>query len=136
MARATTDDQIKIDIRKWKRKGLLSEGKRNSYWLNDEGKEVGSISVEAQPSRIVLRYCATEPGGKSEQIEELISFDRTKGGPGWERFWFLCPGCGQRVAILYLRKYFRCRQCFGLVYRSQRVTRSQRALMRSREIAW
>jgi hypothetical protein len=82
VAKRTTDDQISIDIRKWKREGLLSEGKGPWYWLNDEGKEVGSISVEAQPSRIVLRYCATEPGGKSEEIEDQISLDQTNGGPG------------------------------------------------------
>jgi hypothetical protein len=135
VAKRTTDDQISIDIRKWKRKGLLSEGKRPWYWLNDEGKEVGSISVEAQPSRIVLRYCATEPSGKSEQIEDPISLDQTNGGPGWKRPWFLCPGCGRRVAILYQRKYFRCRHCLGLVYSSQKVTPSQRALSRIRGFA-
>lgn len=130
MARATTDDQIKIDIRKWKRKGFLSEGKRKCRWLNEDGEQVGSISVETQPSLIVLRYYATEPGGKSEQIEDPISLDQTIGGPGWMRSWFRCPGCGTRVAILYLRKYFRCHHCFGLVYPSQKVTPSQRALTR------
>lgn len=133
MCKATTDDQIKIDIRVWKRQGLLSEGKRNRYWHNDDGKVVQSISVETQPSRFVLRYCATEAGGKSEEIEDPISLDQTNGGPGWKRPWFLCPGCDRRVAILYQRKYFRCRHCLGLVYPSQKVTASQRAL--SREIA-
>jgi hypothetical protein len=135
MAKATTEDRKRIDIREWKRKGLLSEGKRNWYWLNDEGEEVVSISVETQPSRIVLRYYATEPGGKSEQIEDPISIDQTNGGSGWKRPWFLCPGCGQRVAILYLWKYFRCRHCLRLAYRSQKVTLSQRALSRITEIA-
>ena len=135
MARATTDDQIAIDIRKWKRKGLLSEGKRNCRWQNEDGEQVGSISVETQPSRIVLRYWATEPGGKSEQIEDSISLDEANAGRGRVRLWFLCTGCGKRVAILYLRKYFRCRHCLGLVYRSQKVTPSQRALSRITGIA-
>jgi|HubBroStandDraft_6_1064221.scaffolds.fasta_scaffold894194_2 hypothetical protein len=134
MAKATTDDLKSIKFLVWKRAGLLSEGKRPWYWLNDEGEVVASISVETQPSRIVLRYCATEPSGKSEEIEDSISLDQTNGGPGWKRPWFLCPGCGRRVAILYQRKYFRCRQCFGLVYASQKVTPSQRALSRIREI--
>jgi hypothetical protein len=98
--------------------------------------KVLSHRVETQVSRVVLRYNAVEPGGKSEQIEDPIPLDQTHVGPGWKRFWFLCPGCGKRVAILYLRwKYFRCRQCLGLVYTSQRVTPSQRALSRIREIA-
>jgi hypothetical protein len=137
MARATTDDQIRIDIREWKRKGVLSEGKRTLNWVNDEGKTFAAISVETQPYRVVLRYNAQEPSGKSEPIQDPISLDQTNGGPGWKRLWFLCPGCGKRVAILYLGwKYFRCRHCLGLVYPSQKVTASQRALMRSGEIAW
>jgi hypothetical protein len=135
MAKANTDDQIAIDIRKWKRKGFLAESKRIVRWWNENGEQIGAIDVETQPSRIVLRYSATEPGGKSEQIEDSISLDQTTRGPGWKRPWFLCPGCGKRVAILYLRKYFRCRHCLGLVYRSQKVTPSQRALNSIREIA-
>jgi hypothetical protein len=137
MPKATTDDQIKIDIRILKRKGVLSEGKRNWHWMNDDGTTAGVISVETQLFRVVLRYNAQQPSGKSERIEDPISLDRTNGGPGWKRLWFLCPGCGKRVGILYLKwKYFRCRHCLGLVYSSQKVTASQRALMRSGEIAW
>ena len=129
MAKATTDDQKSIDIRVWKRTGLLSEGKRKQAWVNDDGT-TEAISVETQPSRFVLRYNAVEPSGKSEQIEDSISLGQTNGGRGWKRPWFLCPGCGKRVAILYQRKYFRCRRCLGLVYSSQKVTPSQRALRR------
>jgi DNA-directed RNA polymerase subunit RPC12/RpoP len=136
MAKAVADDRLRIDIRVWKRKGFLSEGKRKWNFVNDEGEEVGAISVETQLSRFVLRYNAVEPSGKSEQIEDSISLGQTNGGRGWKRPWFLCPGCGKRVAILYQRKYFRCRRCLGLVYASQRVTPSQRALRRIREIGW
>jgi hypothetical protein len=135
MAKATTDDQKSIDIRAWKRKGFLSEGKRNWHWLKEDGT-TEAINVETQVARIVVRYNAQEPGGKSEPIEDPISLDRTNGGPGWMRPWFLCPGCGERVAILYLRwKYFRCRHCLRLVYPSQKVTPSQRALSRIRGFA-
>lgn len=135
VAKRTTDDQIAIDIRKCKRNGFLSEGKRLLPWLDENGEQLGAIWLEAQPSRLVLQYCASEPGGKSEQIEEPISLDQTKGGRGWNRSWFLCPGCGRRSAILYLGgNYFRCRLCLGLVYPSQKVSPSQRALRRIREI--
>jgi hypothetical protein len=135
MAKATTDDQIRIDIREWERKGVLLEGKRTLHEVNGEGKTIAEISVETELSRVVLRYNAVEPGGKSEAIEDPISLDQTNGGPGWKRFWFLCPGCGKRVGILYLGwKYFRCRHCLALTYRSQKVTSSQRALSRIIEI--
>src|ERR1700676_3480199 len=111
MAKAVADDRLRIDNRVWKRKGFLSEGTRKWNFVNDQGEEVGAISVETQLSHVVLRYNAVEPSGKSEPIEDSISLDQTDGGHGWKRFWFLCPGCGRRVAILYLKKYFRCRHC-------------------------
>jgi hypothetical protein len=136
VAKRTTDDQIGIDIRVLKREGVLSEGKRNLNWLKEDGTAAGVISLETQRSRVILRYNAEELGGKSAQIEEPISLDQTKGGTGWNRSWFLCPGCGRRSAILYLGgKYFKCRPCVGLVYASQKVTPSQRALSRIRGFA-
>jgi hypothetical protein len=135
VAKRTTDDQIRIDIRVLKREGFLSEGEKKWYWLREDGTAAGVIKIETQLSRVVLRYYAEEPGGKSEPIEDPIALDQTKGGPGWNRSWLLCPGCGRRSAILYLGwKYFRCRHCLGLVYPSQKVSPSQRALSRIREI--
>lgn len=135
MAKASTEDYRRIDIRDWNRRGFLSEGTRHWRWVNGE-RTVTPILTETQPHRLLMCYKVLGPGGQWDQIDEPISFDRTHGGPGWKRCWFLCPGCDRRVAILYFRRYFRCRQCFGLGYPSQRVTRSQRALRRSREIGW
>ena len=136
MAKATTEDYRSIDIRRWERKGLLlPECKWNWSWRNDDGKEVSKINVETQLSRVVLRYSAVGPGGEWDPIEDPISLDRTY-ILGRQRLWFLCPSCDKRVAILYLKKYyFRCRRCLGLVYQSQKVTPSQRALRRMRETA-
>ena len=135
MAKATTEGYRSIEIRIWERKGYLSEGSIwNWRWWNEDGKEVSKINVEIQLSRVVLRYNVLGPGGKCDPIEDPISLDRTN-ALGRERLWFLCPSCDKRVAILYLGKYFfRCRHCLGLVYRSQKVTPSQRALSRIREI--
>jgi hypothetical protein len=132
MGKPIIENYRSIDIRVWARNGvLLQQGTRELCWVNDGT----SIRVETQANRVVLRYHVLGPGGQSDPIDEGILLDRTKGGPGWQRLWFLCPGCGKRVAILYLKKYyFRCRHCFGLVYQSQKMTRSQRASMRSGEI--
>jgi hypothetical protein len=135
MAKPTTENYRSIDVRVWARNGvLLQHGTHELSWVND-GTTVSSIRVEIQANRVVLRYHVLGPGGRRDPIDEGILLDRTKGGPGWQRWWFLCPGCGKRVAILYLKKYyFRCRHCSGLVYQSQKMTRSQRASMRSGKI--
>lgn len=106
MAKATTEDYRSIDIRDWERKGVLEEGTRDWCWVNDGT----SIRVVTQPSRVILRYRVLGSGGEWDPIEEFISLDRTN-TLGRKRAWFLCPSCGKRVAILYLRKYFRCRHC-------------------------
>ena len=136
MAKATTGDYRSINIRIWERKGLLlPECKWNWSWWNDDGKEVSKINVETQLSRLVLRYNVLGPGGEWDPIEDPILLDRTSAlGRTW--IWFLCSSCGKRARILYLGKYyFRCRRCLGLVYQSQKVTPSQRALRRMRERA-
>ena len=39
---------------------------------------------------------------------------------GGQRPWFICPGCGERVAILYLYSHqFLCRECHGITYSSR-----------------
>jgi len=39
---------------------------------------------------------------------------------GGQRPWFICPGCGSRVAILYLYSHqFLCRECHGITYSSR-----------------
>ena len=54
---------------------------------------------------------------------------------GGARAWFICPrGCGRRMAILYNRGHFGCRQCHQLAYESQRGSPSNRALHRAQEI--
>ena|ERR1700722_20116447 len=140
MAKPTTENYRSIDVRDWARNGvLLQQSTRELRWVNDEPTvspirvEIQATRLETQVNRVVLRYHVLGPGGQRDPIDEGILLDRTKGGPGWQRLWFLCPGCGSRVAILYLKKYyFRCRLCLGLVYSSQKVTPSQRALSRIR----
>lgn len=129
MAKATVEGYNRIDIRKWERDGVLTPGTRNWYWVKD-GETISSISVETQLSRVVLRYKARESGGNWAPIEDSISLDLTTSALGRERLWFLCPGCGRRVAILFGGKYFRCRRCLGLVYKSQQVSPPERALSR------
>jgi hypothetical protein len=122
MGKSTTEDYLSIDIRKWERKGVLSGSTWGWRWMNGE-TTVAAIRVEAHLSHVVLRYrCRSrQPSGEWETIEDRISLDWTSAF-GRERPWFLCPDCDRRVAILYFDKYFRCRRCLQLVYRSQQVS--------------
>ena len=79
--------------------------------------------------------------------EDVVAIDWTDCHYGGARPWFLCPGCGRRVAILYGRKIERdgskipiqnrilkCRQCHALSYPSQHEEWHERMRRRAKKI--
>jgi DNA-directed RNA polymerase subunit RPC12/RpoP len=50
---------------------------------------------------------------------------------GGRRQWLTCLKCGRRCRKIYGGRYFRCRQCHGLVHASTREPAYQRALDRA-----
>lgn len=82
---------------------------------------------------VQLRYKLTHAlTGDSEDIEYTVGLEATSCYFGGVRYWFVCPlmhgsdVCNERVGKLYLPshgKYFGCRKCYNLTYRSQRERR-------------
>lgn len=106
-----------IDIRRWQREDLLKSGFSFSWhWWNDKEKITASLGVKIQENHIVLSYFA------NDEIRTAIGLDETKTNYG-SRKWFLCPACGKRVAILYMKgEYYKCRACHNLNYRSSQLS--------------
>ena len=47
------------------------------------------------------------------------------------RWWFLCPDCPRRVTALFFKeRSLRCRLCHGLIYHSEKLSRSDREINR------
>ncbi|HKW90812.1 MAG TPA: hypothetical protein VJX92_02865 [Methylomirabilota bacterium] len=68
-------------------------------------------------------------GAPPEAVRDEIWLDGKSRGFALARLQFVCPGCGRRVADLYLLdQYFRCRRCGQLGYQSQRRSPAPRAL--------
>ena len=63
-----------------------------------------------------------------------VSLTWSKRHFGGQQPYFLCPACGQRVAILYLTNKIACRTCSNLAYESQRENESSRQLRRARKL--
>jgi hypothetical protein len=117
----------RLDIRYLDRNDLLVPGRSFPLSWARGVVEVGSIWVDVDWGYLVLTYWVTI-GGESENVEEEIVLDFTECNYGGERPWFLCPECGRRVGILALAgKYFRCRHCYQLYYKSQFETELDRA---------
>jgi hypothetical protein len=59
---------------------------------------------------------------------QRICITYTSCGKGGVRAWWACPICNARRGVLFLRsRVWGCRGCMGLPYRSQRMSRLERA---------
>ncbi len=135
-ANDTTDDYRSIDVRRWRRDGLLAPHQSFGWQWSRHGEVVASILARTEPGRVILAY-RQRSGGEDWQHERYpVHLDWTACHLGGQRPWFLCParGCGRRVAILYGGAIFACRHCYQLAYPSQRETWDDRAARRADRI--
>ncbi len=140
--KTTTSECHSVDVRYLQRENLLRSGHTFSLRWSRAGRETGSIGgiVEGTetPERVILVYRhRSGAGGEWEDVREPVLLAWTTCHFGGGRPWFVCPGagCGRRVAVLYgPGRYFLCRQCYGLVYESQRENVMYRALYKAQAI--
>jgi len=84
---------------------------------------------------LTLRYRTRGLGEAWTSVEEAVSLETTPCTYGGERWWFRCPGCGSRRAVLYcLGGLFRCRKCHDLAHSSTREDPYERSLLRCAEL--
>jgi len=135
-AKHTTGSYLALDIRSLRRQGLLQEGTHCTSRWSRTGVEIGSIGYWVELNRIVLgyRYSTNATGWKWMQYTVRVEW--TKCNYGGHRPWFRCPnsGCLRRVAVLYGGERFVCRLYNQLVYESQRLSRSDRAIRKVRRL--
>jgi|SRR6185437_5462055 len=134
--KSTTDDFRSLDVRALSRGGWLSPGAEFTSKWSRRGEVISSVGGRSESDRVVLTYRHQRNGEPWESLEYAIRIDRTRCHYGGSRPWFVCPGlgCGRRAAILYSGKYFLCRHCRELAYKSQRESDIDRALARAQEL--
>jgi len=135
--KTTVEECRELGIKDLKRLGILRQGASYGYWpirwVNADGEDVASIGLWAEwepggPGRLRLSYSIGRPEEeKKESLDYPVRLEATPCNYGGERYWFVCPlitngrSCQRRVAKLYLPpggKYFGCRHCHNLTYRS------------------
>jgi len=130
--KSTTSDMLAIDVRKWKRDGLIVA---NSYfschWTYTSGSRA-SINVKVEnTSSLTLSYKTRSNGSEWKDQKTHVPIYWTPCNFGGERIWFACPRCFKRVAKLYSGTLFLCRHCYQLAYDSQHETNLDRASRRA-----
>ena len=132
MAKDTVEGNLFIDVRYLNREGKLEPGLHFLSWTRG-GEPAGNITLRTKQDTITLMYSHSRWGGDPEQVNQIVSLTWTPAHFGGRRPWFVCGNCGGRVAILYgPGKYFACRKCYDLTYRScQESDKRLSALLRN-----
>jgi hypothetical protein len=126
-----------IDVRTWRRQGLLRPGQSFPYSWSQAGEPCGSISVRTEPGAVVLSFQARDWNSETwKAVNQRVPIGWTFCHLGGRRPWFCCTRCGRRVAKVFLGgcAFFACRHWYGLAYESQLESVRLRGLGKARKI--
>ena len=131
----TTSHFCALDVRHLQRKKLLEPGCSFTWQWSRTAGVIAAIQVRTEGDAVRLAY-HRGPGESWKSENYWVNVEWTPCHYGGQRAWFRCPGmgCGRRVAILYCRGIFVCRQCHNLNYQSQHEQAHDRALARLQKI--
>jgi hypothetical protein len=135
-ARKTVESYLMLDANDLSGKGFLRPGRSSTcQWV--DGSKVASINLRAEADRLHLFYAVRVGDGEWEDVAETVPIVHLPCRFGSSRPYFICPGpqngtgCGRRISKLHLsHRYFLCRHCNQLAYRSQFEQPWQRTLRR------
>ncbi len=129
------EDYKRLDIRQLRKKKALHPGYVFSWEWSIDGKPCGDIRVAVKQEHLLLTYRTRQGGEDWKDVEEKVHLTRTNCNYGGTRQWFICPGCGRRIAVLVSAgTYFLCRRCYDLSYSSQNETELDRMHRKARKI--
>jgi hypothetical protein len=128
----TVEECLILDIGLLAREGALVPWHTGNISWSRGGKESSSIGFTVRPMEaglcLVLNYTWKLGGAADcEVVQETIRLESTPMRFGGVRWWAWCPlavdgrNCCRRVGKLYLPpggRYFGCRSCYRLTYRS------------------
>jgi hypothetical protein len=123
--KSTVEESLVVAVRDFR--GRMQHGATGWFsWTRGDGRKssVGYfVSGGDEPRTVTVHY----RWGDREDVRIPLRLQTTPMHFGNVRWWFTCPlivggvACNRRVAKVYLppgAKYFGCRKCHGLTYRS------------------
>ena len=136
--KSTVEESLGIgmkDVRKW----LFAGAARSLTWTWNSGRKSSiAFFVSGTDEAPIVTLCYR--WGDKEDIRTPVRLETTPTQFGRPRFWFVCPlvvrgiACNRRSGKLYLppgAKYFGCRKCHDLTYRSsQEAHNTERLFVR------
>ena len=134
MAKNTCETSNALNISLLKKHGFLKgvNWKGVITWAYDLYGKNNQIAITSYLNKPVqyfrVIYAHTSSDGVISNLDYRIQLTSTPCYFGGKRYWFICPlskdgvPCNRRVGVLYMAdKYFGCRKCYDLAYRSQQI---------------
>ncbi|MFX0196162.1 MAG: hypothetical protein ACFFCW_08570 [Candidatus Hodarchaeota archaeon] len=126
-SKTTADESYRLKMSFLRKEGMLSGQvtEKISWTSSRTGKKTTVlllVDVTTDDPFVILMYTLTDRGGNKTDYGYTVSLVTTPCNFGGIRYWFACPSCDRRVAVLYLAPgdvYFRCRHCNNLSYHSR-----------------
>jgi hypothetical protein len=116
--KAETKSALALEIKKLTRLKLLVPEKRQFWHWPVRDRAVRNLSVKVEPGGMMV-FCHLKDS--DQVIQQWVGTQTTPCTLGGHRYWFTCPRCDRRVAILYrVNKDFACRYCHVLAYACQK----------------
>lgn len=131
--KATTDQFLALDVRQWRRLGLLSKVRKPARVERPHRGIVLAVEVSANADRVEASIRSNSILKPLRTQAQAIQLSWTRCQYGGSRPWFICPqsGCNRRAAILYINDgAFQCRRCAKLTYACQLEMAHDRAYRR------
>ena len=137
--RPTAESYRRLDIRKMLKAGCIKSNNRFGWqWSDDAGKQVASVMCRVDDEAHVLTVTYSWKNlrdTKWQPVDKQICLTSTLCNYGGKRWWFKCPCCPRRAAVLYIMGgWLRCAKCGRLSYASQRGNVTDRAWIRQRKL--
>jgi hypothetical protein len=132
---STTAGRLPLRINDLRKAGKLVEGNVWNWVWSREGQELASIMGRTEANRIILTYKTQREGGDWLDVCHAVWLARIDCNYGGQRLYFLCPGCGRRISVLYSSdSVFACRKCLRLNYACQRQRKADRCWRRAHKL--
>ncbi len=135
--RATVEESLTLAMRDFRgRIYPYSSGTFTWTWAGGNESSAGYFVTRGDVPAITLHYRWRD----SEDVEIPLRLQATPTQFGGQQWWFTCPltvgemPCNRRVGKLYLppgARYFGCRRCYDLTYRSCQEAHQEERLFAS-----
>ena len=128
-----------LDIRKMFRKSCIKPYNRLGWeWWNDDGEKVAVVSCKVNECADALTVTYSWKNSFDTEWRPVgihIWLTSTPCNYGRVRWWFSCPCCNRRAAVLFIMDdTLRCAKCGRVSYSSQRGDAMDRAWIRQRKL--